>query len=83
MKVYKLPSNIGMFYDISGAPGIDVKPLFSDVTKKIFVQSTSQGSRCLKNGMKLLYKVGIILLLCINIGKKLSQGDTEAMNYPY
>ena len=57
-----LPSTIKMFYEISGVPGIDVKPSDSDPTKKIFVQSTSQGSRCLKNGMKILYKVCIILV---------------------
>ena len=69
MKTHRFPSMIRMFYEISGAPGIDVKPpCYSDPTKKIFVQSTSQGSRCLKKGMKLLYKVNVALYLYINNG---------------
>ena len=50
------------FYEIPGAPGIGIKrPIFGgeQTGLRIFVQSTSQGSRCLKKGI-MLYKVAII-----------------------
>ena len=52
----KLQSLVEYFYAIPGVPSKAVKPeqLILD-HHKIFIQSTSQGSRCLKKGEKLLY----------------------------
>ena len=55
-KTIDVQSDLSLFYTISGAPGTAIKPpTKKDV--KVFVQSTSQGSRCLKKGTSLLYKV--------------------------
>ena len=50
-----LRTGVTWFYWI-GAPGLGIKPKHSD-DYKVFVQSTSQGSRCLKSKTLLLYKV--------------------------
>ena len=50
-----LPTSVKWFYWI-GAPAMGIKPQKSD-EYKVFVQSTSQGSRCLKSKTLLLYKV--------------------------
>ena len=54
----KLQSLIEYFYAIPGVPSKAVKPeqLNSGLRHhKVFIQSTSQGSRCLKAGTKILY----------------------------
>jgi hypothetical protein len=52
----ELDSLIEYFYAIPGAPSNAVKPEQLRLKHhKIFIQSTSQGSRCLKKGTKLLY----------------------------
>ena len=54
----KLQSLVEYFYAIPGVPSKAVKPeqLNSGLHHhKIFIQSTSQGSRCLKAGTKILY----------------------------
>ena len=43
------------FYKLSGAPG--EKVCLKPQAKKVFVQSCSHGSRLVKKGHKLLYKV--------------------------
>ena len=54
-KQVKLQSLVEYFYAIEGAPAKEVK-LRDDLRHvKVFIQSTSQGSRCLKKGVKLLY----------------------------
>ena len=50
-----LQTGVKWFYWI-GAPGVGIKPKNYD-NYKVFVQSTSQGSRCLKSKTLLLYKV--------------------------
>jgi hypothetical protein len=55
-QLIKLKSLIEYFYAIPGAPSKAVKPEQLRLKHhKIFIQSTSQGSRCLKKGTKLLY----------------------------
>ena len=49
-----LQTGVRWFYWI-GAPGVGIKPKYYD-DYKVFVQSTSQGSRCLKSKTLLLYK---------------------------
>ena len=51
-----LETNITFFYWIAGTPGTGIKPP-NFMHYKVFVQSTSQGSRCLKSKTLLLYKV--------------------------
>ena len=53
----KLDSLIEHFYAIPGVPSKAVKAeqLNSGSQHKIFIQGTSQGSRCLKKGIKILY----------------------------
>ena len=52
----KLQSLVEYFYAIPGVPSKAVKPEQLRLDHhKIFIQSTSQGSRCLKKGEKLLY----------------------------
>ena len=52
----KLESFTEYFYAIPGAPSMAVKPEQLRLEHcKIFIQSTSQGSRCLKMGAKILY----------------------------
>ena len=52
----KSQSLIEYFYAISGVPSKAVKPEQLRLKgHKIFIQSTSQGSRCLKKGEKILY----------------------------
>ena len=55
-----LQTGVKWFYRIE-APGVEIKPK-NYVDYKMFVQSTSQGSRCLKIKTLLLYKVHDILL---------------------
>ena len=50
-----LDTGIKWFYWIK-APGIGIKPP-TEYDYKTFIQSTSQGSRCLKSKTLLLYKV--------------------------
>ena len=50
----ELQSLIQYFYAIGGVPTKEVK-LKELRHSKVFIQSTSQGSRCLKQGDKLLY----------------------------
>ena len=50
-----LQTGVKWFYWIR-APGVGIKPKNYD-NYKVFVQSTSQGSRCLKSKTLLLYKV--------------------------
>ena len=47
------------FYGLadSGVPGKCVKPPNKGVYMKAFIQSTSQGARCVKPGDAILYKV--------------------------
>ena len=60
------------FYEIPGVPGFGIKPPkfgAKQARLRIFVQSTSQGSRCLKKGI-VLYKVChiyiyIFIYICI------------------
>ena len=50
----ELQSLVEYFYAIDGVPANGVK--LKDLShRKTFIQSTSQGSRCLKKGDKLLY----------------------------
>jgi hypothetical protein len=50
----ELQSLVEYFYAIDGVPAKGVK--LKDLRHvKVFIQSTSQGSRCLKKGEKLLY----------------------------
>ena len=52
----ELQSLIEYFYAIPGVPSMAVKPQQLRLKHhRIFIQSTSQGSRCLKNGTKILY----------------------------
>ena len=52
----KLQSLIEYFYAVPGVPSKAVKPEQLRLEHhKIFIQSTSQGSRCLKKGEKILY----------------------------
>ena len=54
--LYELESDTTRFYNIFGAPGLSVQPpIVSQM--RVFLQSTSQGARCLKKGMVILYKV--------------------------
>jgi hypothetical protein len=55
-KQITLKSNIGYFYEIPGTPGLDIAPP-QGKDYRLFLQSTSQGSRCLKANSLLLYKV--------------------------
>ena len=48
--------DISLFYSLLGAPGLGIKPPKLDHVR-VFVQSTSYGSRCLKAGTTILYKV--------------------------
>ena len=50
-----LQSGVDTFYKIPGVPGKDVKPELDDF--RVFIQSTSQGARCLKRGDIVLYIV--------------------------
>ena len=62
----KLQSLIEYFYAIPGVPTMAVKPqqLNSGLRHhKIFIQSTSQGSRCLKAGTKILYLKEVLCTL--------------------
>ena len=53
-KQLELKSLVEYFYAINGVPAKGVK--LDDLRHvKVFIQSTSQGSRCLKQGDKLLY----------------------------
>ena len=56
-----LQSSVDLFYGISGVPNKDVQPKYFSPKGKTFIQSTSQGARCLKRGDIVLYKVIIIL----------------------
>jgi hypothetical protein len=52
----KLESLIEYFYAIPGVPSEAVKPEQLRLEHhKVFIQSTSQGSRCLKKGTRILY----------------------------
>ena len=52
----KLESFTEYFYAIPGVPSMAIKPEQLRLEHhKIFIQSTSQGSRCLKMGAKILY----------------------------
>ena len=52
----ELQSLIEHFYAIPGVPSMAVKPEQLRLEHhRIFIQSTSQGSRCLKKGEKILY----------------------------
>ena len=52
----KLQSLVEYFYAIPGVPSKAVKPAQLKLDhSKIFIQSTSQGSRCLRAGTKILY----------------------------
>ena len=57
-----LESGVQLFYDISGVHNKRVKPPTMQQGKRIFIQSTSQGSMCLEEGMTILYKVNTELL---------------------
>lgn len=62
----KLQSLIEYFYAIPGVPSKAVKPeqLNSGLHHhKVFIQSTSQGSRCLKAGTKILYLKEVLCTL--------------------
>ena len=52
----EVQSDISYFYEISGTPGLDIEPP-QPKGYLVFLQSTSQGSRCLKANSLLLYKV--------------------------
>ena len=55
-KELKLQSLIEYFYAIPGVPSLAVKPEHLRLKgDRFFIQSTSQGSRCLKKGEKILY----------------------------
>lgn len=61
----QLESLIEYFYAIPGVPTKAVEPEQLRLDQhKVFIQSTSQGSRCLKKGTKILYlkEVPCILL---------------------
>ena len=67
-KQLELWSLVEYFYAISGVPAKDIK--LKDLRhSRTFIQSTSQGSRCLKKGEKLLYlkEVNIINILAYNL----------------
>ena len=58
-----LQSSVDLFYGISGVPNKDVQPKFDLAPKSLtFIQSTSQGARCLKRGDVVLYKVIVLYL---------------------
>jgi hypothetical protein len=58
----ELQSLIEYFYAIPGVPSMAVKPDQLQLEhRKIFIQSTSQGSRCLKKGEKILYLKEVLL----------------------
>ena len=52
----KLQSKASFFYEINGAPGWGIEAP-SRKKEKVFVQTTSLGSRCLKNEAYVFYKV--------------------------
>ena len=54
-EIKSLETGIMYFYWIPGAPEAGIKPPMFD-TFEVFVQSTSQGSRCLKENTLVLYK---------------------------
>ena len=55
-KHLELQCRVEYFYAIDGVPAKGVKPEQLRLEHhRIFIQSTSQGSRCLKKGEKLLY----------------------------
>ena len=58
----ELQSFIEYFYAIPGVPSVAVK-LEQLRIIKFFIQSTSQGSRCLKKGEKILYLKEVISTL--------------------
>ena len=63
----ELQSLIEYFYAIEGAPSKEIK---RDVLKSLshtttFIQCTSQGSRCLKKGARLLYLTEVCVLVTI------------------
>ena len=45
------------FYEIHGAPGVGIKRAALEEKSRVFIQCVSQGSRCLKEGAVVLYKV--------------------------
>ena len=45
------------FYEIRGAPGVGIKRAALEEKSRVFIQCISQGSRCLKEGAVVLYKV--------------------------
>ena len=47
---------IDLFYRLPGVPGEGVKPP-NIKGMRVFIQSTSQGARCVKPGDTILYKV--------------------------
>lgn len=51
----RLETGIIYYYLFSEVPGVAIKPPMVDIYK-VFVQSTSQGSRCLRSDTLLLYK---------------------------
>ena len=55
-EIISLETGIMYFYWISGAPGAGIKPPMFE-SFEVFVQSTSQGSRCLKENTLVLYKI--------------------------
>ena len=55
-EIISLEMGIMYFYCISNAPGAGIKPPMFEKFE-VFVQSTSQGSRCLKENTLVLYKV--------------------------
>lgn len=53
---FYIRSDISLFYTLPGTPSEGLKPPKLEHVR-VFIQSTSYGSRCLKAGETLLYKV--------------------------
>ena len=72
-KDLELQSRVEYFYAIDGVPTKGVKPEQLRLEhSRIFIQSTSQGSRCLRKGEKILYlkevnKYTLSIMIAYNI----------------
>ena len=56
MQNLEISCNFQSFYEVPGAPAMGLKPKTSESGPRVFIQSTSQGARCLKRGDIVLYK---------------------------
>ena len=57
LKKNEVSCEVRSFYDVPGAPGLAVKPVSLKSNTRVFLQSISHGSRCLKHKDLVLYKV--------------------------